>query len=265
MVQTSPDEPIMSDTTAARVPEVTARHVVEYEWLTQSRCLKPTYLLPVLRAAGDAWWNRYPGQDWDEYCRREMLRPLVTHLRVSTPETELDQGEPIEANLSIGMGARAGREGHRYGGRDEMVVRARGEVVATWSCDWLWLDFGGGDLPTFLSDPPRGLAVDLTELERPGRRPTVDGGQESAFRWTRRETDLNNHVFFLAYLERAENAVTEADSGFEAREWEMWYSLPSFAGERMLLRLTEPDPVAGRLGSMQAAGDDRLCATFRVR
>jgi hypothetical protein len=91
----------------------------------------------------------------------------------------------------------------------------------------------------------------------------VGGGLD--FRWSRRETGPNGHVSFLCYLERAENALTDVDRGFDTDEWELWYSMPSFAGERMRLRLAEWDPAAGRLGSISAADDGRLCATFRTR
>jgi hypothetical protein len=221
-------------------------------------------LLPALRAAGAAWWQRYPGQDWDDYCRREMVRPVVTHLRVSTPPTRLDQGEPVEITLSIGMGVLAGRSGDRYGGHDELVVRADGQPVAEWSCDWLWLDLRSAGMAGFLRHPPRNLGVDLVELARPARRPDVAGGRDLDFRWTRRETDLNGHVFFLCYLERAENALADVDHGFDANEWELWYTMPSFVGERMRLSLPERDPAAGRHGSIRAADDGRLCATFRT-
>jgi hypothetical protein len=137
--------------------------------------------------------------------------------------------------------------------------------VAEWSCDWLWLDLRSGGTAGFLRYPPRNLDVDLVELDRPDRRPDVAVGGGLDFRWSRRETDLNGHVFFMCYLERAENALADLHGGFDADEWELWYSMPSFAGERMRLRVAERDPVAGRLGTISAADDGRLCATFRTR
>jgi hypothetical protein len=97
-------------------------------------------------------------------------------------------------------------------------------------------------------------------------RPDASSGSaaEHRFRWALRETDMNNHVTFAAYLERAENALADAqlDAASPDRA-SIWFSRPSFAGE--LMRSVICDDDGAFLVRFMREQSGELCATLCLR
>ena len=121
----------------------------------------------------------------------------------------------------------------QYGGYDEIELSdAEQAPLGWWSQHWLWFSHERG---APLDRPAPGIEIDQTdELPPVPARPDASSASaaEHRFRWAVRETDMNNHVTFAAYLERAENALAGAqlDAASPDRA-SMWFRRPSFAGE----------------------------------
>lgn len=243
---------------------VSTQHEIIYENLTQDGGIKPTSLVQPLRAAGAQWWATHTGLDWASYCNDRNLRPLVTYLATETPAKGLASGSSVHANLTIAMGRIPGRKPgtYRYGGLDRLeLVTEDHQLVASWVCLWFWLSIQDGALPGFLTDPPDDLPARQADLPSVPLAPRLTNSQErERFKWTARETDLNNHVFFLSYLDRGENAL--ANIGCPAPAiCEAWYSRPAFLGETMVVDAEKSDP-PGQLLRIGRTPED-VCAVMR--
>jgi hypothetical protein len=120
----------------------------------------------------------------------------------------------------------------RYGGVDAIEWSVDGEPVVTCRHHWLWFSPAKNAL---LDDPAPGFSIDQsTSLDEPPAIPTLDGAREvGTFRWTLRESDINEHVNAVAYVERAENAAADAEAdGRALRRAGIWFRRPSFTGDR---------------------------------
>lgn len=75
---------------------------------------------------------------------------------------------------------------------------------------------------------------------------------------------MNNHVTFAAYVERAENALADAQLDAPSlTRVSIWFSRPSFAGELMHSVLGDDD--GALLVQFSRAQSGELCATLALR
>lgn len=248
-------------------PRTACRAHIPFEALTQAGALKETCLPQLLRTAGTRWWHEHLGRDWDAYLAEESVRPLVAYLRISCAATSLGAG--TEANLAIEVA-----HGHipdwrgngaRFGGFDRLQVTVDGHAapVATWVCLWYWLAFEPGTVPTFVESPPPGLLRQDPQLPRVPPRP--DGGSAepvAELTWTPRESDLNEHVFFMSYLERGQNALADAGLPATYETTEIWYGQPAFSGQHMAVAVDQRD-AGSVVVVIRRADTGGVCARIR--
>lgn len=75
---------------------------------------------------------------------------------------------------------------------------------------------------------------------------------------------MNSHVTFAAYVERAENALADAQrDAASLTRVSIWFSRPSFAGELMHSVLGDDDGALFVQFSRAQSGE--LCATLALR
>jgi hypothetical protein len=209
----------------------TAKILASYPAITQRGTVKPTHVLQMFEDVAAGWWRDVAGTDRWSYFARHEVRVLVRYVAVHTPAVRVTPGTPLGAELAVVLGPDP-RHG-RYGGHDELTVRAPDDtVVARWTSQWYWLDWRTDGAPTPRNQPPPDLPVPPTPLPQlPARPRGGDSTVLSEFIFTERETDLNNHVFFVAYLERGENTL--ADAGVTTGQFDTcrcWYLRPAQAG-----------------------------------
>lgn len=229
--------------------------------------LKETFLPQLLRTAGTRWWQQHVGRDWDAYLVEEGVRPLVAYLGVSCAATPLHGGTEADLCIEVAHGHIPDRrgDGARFGGFDRLEVTLDGHAapIATWTCLWYWLTFTPGAVPAFVGAPPPGLLPRDPQLPQAPVRPDDSAAEPVAeFTWTARESDLNEHVFFMAYLERGQNALADAGLRGAYGTTEVWYGQPAFAGQRMAVAVDRQDP-GSAVVAIRRADTGTSCARLR--
>lgn len=197
------------------------------------------------------------------YTARTGLAPIVTSLKLARAPHQLhiDQKMNLRIAGDYGFFPGAGDAPARFGGRDRIELTTEGATVVSMGQHWLWHHVRSGDL---LHEPAPGVATSQDqELAKPPARPRLlDPSVEGQFRWTPRETDLNQHINVLGYLERAENVLANAD-GLDpetAASVRLWFRRPSFLDDLMTARAgTEGDAM---IVELQQASSGNLCATL---
>lgn len=202
-----------------------------------------------------------------DYFATHELQPILRQVEVARDP----RAATLDAALSLHFAVRLGftldgrSESRRYGGHDAIaVVNEHGEALGDWTQQWLWFVPDRGAL---LHEPAPGMSIDQSE-ELPATEvaPRSSTGVEAGgFRWTPRETDANRHVTAYAYLERAENALADAevDAGRLHRA-SMWFRRPSRLGDRMACSLEEVDDDTV-LVLLRHEESEELCVTVRFR
>lgn len=200
-----------------------------------------------------------------EYFATYGLTPITTYAELERAPRSATLDIDVDLRYCATLGFELGGRGNarRYGGHDEIELTcADGEPLGWWRQHWLWFSQEHGAL---LDRPAPGIETAQSVELQPAPRPPDASAPAAAgrFRWGLRETDLNHHVTFAAYLERAENALADAqlDASPPDRA-SIWFRRPSFAGEVMtsfiagndrafVVRLTREQP-------------DELCATVSL-
>lgn len=211
--------------------------------LSQGSLLKPTALWDLMSASLNEFWPLATGGSGNDFLARTDVRTLLMQVAIERTREPVPDEHDLVVDFATTLGALPGGDTRppRYGGIDRVVLRDPGrpdgdDVVARWTAHWLWfhaLDDGG---LTLLHEPAPGVIVAQdSALEEPERPPRPGGAVPGLpFRWTARETDTNDHVFSLSYVERAENALADAGVDTAALHgWRAWYQRPSFLREQM--------------------------------
>lgn len=219
--------------------EGTAR--TAFAHLSQGGLLKPTGLLDLLSPTMNDFWPAAVGSTGADYLAATGVRSLLMQLSIERAAHAVADDHDLALRMVTTLGhqpAAAGKPA-RYGGVDRVEVRSAdgpdGPVHATWTAWWLWFTLGAAGIQ-LLHEPAPGVLVDQDDmLDAPLPVPRLDGGDvASRFRWSSRETDMNNHVFFLSYPQRAENALADAGIDTSAlHRWHAWFVRPSFLHEAM--------------------------------
>ena len=230
--------------------------------LDQDHRLKPTAVFGLFEAILPDTWAALAGTTRDDYFATHPARLVFAYLRVERLPARLRLDEQASLHFTGLAGHYPGRDGTpRYGLRDHLVISGQGGEALRWDACVYWVGMQGEGAGGFLSSPAPDLLADQSNaLQPPPPRPEVDGEVCGAFRWTPRETDFNRHVYFNAYLERAENALADLgrDPSLPAT-WELWFSRPAFLGETMEALVEE----SGDTAAVALRRDDGVvCATI---
>lgn len=210
--------------------------------LSQGGLLKPTGLWDLLSPTMNEFWPAAVGATGADYLDATGVRSVLMQLSAERAPHPVPDDHDLSIGIATTLGALPGSGGRppRYGGLDRVEVRdlgvQDGPVHARWSAWWLWFTAGEHGAIHPLHEPAPKVVVDQDDvLDAPLPVPRIEGGvAASRFRWTSRETDMNDHVFFLSYPQRAENALADAglDTGALHR-WHVWFVRPSFLHEAM--------------------------------
>lgn len=209
--------------------------------LSQGGLLKPTGLLDLLSPTMNDFWPAAVGSTGADYLEATEVRSLLMQLSIERAAHPVADDHDLALDMVTTLGYMPGSGGKppRYGGVDRVQVRSaddiNGPVHATWTAWWLWFRIGPRGIEV-LHDPAPKVLVDQDDaLDPPLPVPRMDTADvASRFRWSSRETDMNNHVFFLSYPQRAENALADAGIDTSAlHRWRAWFVRPSFLHEAM--------------------------------
>lgn len=235
--------------------------VIADEAVDQDRRLKPSHMMRLFDAAAQHWWTTVTGMGRHEFCERAGVRVFMSQLGIAIADGPVLPGDQVTVRMDSIAGADAG--GRRYGGDDLVTVTAAdGRELARWTGRWWWLNWGDGGPQGFTAAPPAGLSVVMTDLPVPPAppRPSV-GAPSSSFTWSARDTDVNDHVYFLAYRERAENALAEFGAATaRVRAIECFYRRPCVAGQAMHAVVTPVD--VGLLVELRHAATGAVAASL---
>lgn len=196
-----------------------------------------------------------------DYTARTGLNPITTFIDLARVPHQLHVDQEVDLRIAGDYGYYPGRDDApaRFGGQDRIELTADGTVVASWGQRWLWHNVRSGEL---LHEPAPEIATPQDqELARPPARPRLhDPSVEEEFHWTPRETDLNQHINVLGYLERAENVLANGDELDRAASVRLWFRQPSFLDDLMTARAGREDDAM--IVELEQADSGNLCATL---
>lgn len=210
------------------------RAEVSFESLHQHLFLKPSFIYRYADGVGTEWWKSLVGRTHSEYFAEAHLGAVLTYLRVDILPTPLMPQDEVKIRFTTRLGRYAYMPGKpaRYGGIDEITILDRqGRAAAHLEAYWLWFHHSPTGKPGTIAEPPPLFPPVDRELAPHAAPPAAAGKPGARFRWARRETDLNQHVNSIAFIERAENVLADAQVETpEAGRTEVWYMKPGFAG-----------------------------------
>jgi hypothetical protein len=244
----------------------TDRQRIGFADIDQDRRVKFSSVIGFVGAGYSGLFSQLTTVDRVDYFTTHGLTPITTHAQLerASRDTPLDTEVELRYNVTLGFVRGRRSDMRRYGGYDDIELRdAERVLLGWWSQHWLWFSQERG---APLDRPAPELEIDQTdELPPVPTRPDSCSGNsvENRFRWALRETDINNHVSFAAYLERAENAVADAQLDVASPDRvSIWFSRPSFAGELMHSVICADE--GAFLVQFVRAQSDELCATLRL-
>ena len=245
----------------------TDRQRIGFADIDQDRRIKFSSMIRFVGAGYTGLFSQLTTVDRADYFAAHGLTPITTYAQFErgSSSTTLDTEVELRYGVTLGFLRSRRSDARRFGGYDEIELSDAERVpVGWWSQQWLWFSREHG---APLDRPAPGLEVDQTdELPPVPTRPDPSSGTdaEHRFRWALRETDINNHVNLAAYVERAENALADAqlDAASPDRV-SIWFSRPSFAGELMHSVISDDD--GALLVQFSRAQSGELCATLALR
>jgi hypothetical protein len=211
------------------------RAEVSFESLHQHLYLKPSFIYRYADGVGTAWWKALVGRTHSEYFAEAHLGAVLTFLRIDIRPTPLMPQDELAIRFTTRLGRYAFLPGKppRYGGIDDIWLSDKaGQEAAHLQAYWLWFHHNPAGKPGTIAAPPPLFPPVERDLPPHPQAPEAHGAPAATFRWTRRETDLNQHVNSIAFIERAENALADAQVATPAAgRTEVWYLKPGFAGD----------------------------------
>jgi hypothetical protein len=246
----------------------TERQRIGFADIDQDRRIKFSSMIRFVGAGYAGLFSQLTTVDRADYFTTHGLTPITTYAQLERASRSTPLDTEIELSYGVTLGFVRGRRQsdlRRYGGYDEIELSdAERAPLGWWSQQWLWFSQEHG---APLDRPAPGLDFDQTdELPAVPARPDPSSGSaaEHRFRWALRETDINNHVTFAAYLERAENTLADAQLNAASPDRaSIWFSRPSFAGELMHSVIGDDDG-AFTVHFLREQSDE-LCATLCLR
>lgn len=227
--------------------------------------LKPSQLSDFHDPAARAFFHDLTGEIRFAFFERAGVRAVITHLAVETTTARLQPDEPVTVIFRMAVGVVEGSaperpERPRLGATTTMEVFHDDACIVRWDDHARWVRLEDGVPRPVETLPPEFEPAWVGTLPRAPRPPKLEGwGPVTTFTWGPRDTDLNEHVFFLSYLERVEDAFAERRSSHEPpQRCEMWFRSPAFLGERM--QVLEAAHGQGRYACLQRTEDMVPCA-----
>ena len=243
----------------------TERQRIGFADIGQDRRIKFSSMIRFVGAGYAGLFSQLGTTGRADYFTTHGLTPVTTYAQLERASRSTTLDTEVELRYSATLGFMRGRQSDpRYGGYDEIeLTDADRKPLGWWSQHWLWFSQERG---APLVRPAPGLEIDQSdELPLLPARPDVSAGTAPMhrFRWGLRETDMNNHVSFSAYLERAENALADAQLNATSPDRaSIWFSRPSFAGELMHSLISDDD--GAFLVQLAREPSDEPCATLRL-
>jgi len=245
----------------------TDRQRIGFADIDQDRRIKFSSMIRFVGSGYAGPFSQLTTVDRADYFTSRGLTPITTYAQLERASRGTTLDTEVELRYGATLGFVRGRQSdaRRFGGYDEIELSDAERVsLGAWSQHWLWFSHEQG---APLDRPAPGLEIDQTdELPPVPTRPDSSSGiaPEHRFRWGLRETDMNSHVTFAAYLERAENALADAqlDAASPDRV-SIWFSRPSYAGELMHGVIGGDD--RAHLVQFLRAQSGELCATLAIK
>lgn len=226
----------MSPEAPATQNEIIWTTEVAFETLHQHRLFKPTHVYRYADIPTTQWWHACIGMSHSAYYGKYRLGAVLTYLAVDIFDVAMMPQDPVTVRFktSLGRYAFAPEKPPRYGGIDDLrLVSGDGREAARVTSYWLWFRTPVEGKPGTIAEPPPLFAPADRLFDPHSQAPAFAGTPAGEFRWTRRETDLNQHVNSLSFLERAENALADAGvTPAPTGRFEIWYQKPGFVGQR---------------------------------
>jgi hypothetical protein len=243
------------------------RQRIGFADIDQDRRIKFSSVIRFVGAGYAGLFSQLTTIDRADYFTAHGLTPITTYAQLERTSGSPPLDTEIELRYGATLGFARGRQSdlRRYGGYDEIELsEAEQAPLGWWSQHWLWFSQEHG---APLDRPAPGLEIAQTdELPPVPARPdpSSPSAAEHRFRWALRETDMNNHVTFAAYLERAENALADAQlDAASPDQVSIWFRRPSFAGELMRSVIGNDD--GAFLVQFMREQSGELCATLCLR
>jgi len=243
------------------------RQRIGFADIDQDRRIKFSSMIRLVGAGYTGLFSQLTTVERADYFADHGLTPITTHAQLERVSSSTPLDTEVELRYGVTLGFMSGRRSaaRRFGGHDEIELSDAERVpLGWWSQHWLWFSQEQG---APLERPAPGLEIDQTdELPPVPTRPDPSSGTAAGrpFRWALRETDMNNHVTFAAYVERAENALADAQlDAASLNRASIWFSRPSFAGELMHCVIGDDD--GALLVQFSRAQSGELCATLALR
>lgn len=180
-----------------------------------------------------------------EFFTTYAMAPVSTFIGVEIADADAFLDDDVTITVDNRIGYHLGSK-RRYGGIQEFAITKTGTLVASLRHYWVWFSFT--TLTTF-SEPAPGAKPGISQDEELAPMPAppdlAAAAPAGSFRWTMRDTDLNQHVQSLAWIERAENVAADALGRAESyRKAGIWFRQPALAGEEMAPQVVPgPEPV----------------------
>lgn len=233
---------------------LTSAESLAFYGITAAGTLQPRELFRFMENTGPQWWVPVSGMTRQAFWSKHRIALVARRTTIRTLEGGCRPSDKVVVEHLIRHGRRARPNGPpEYGFVDIVRVRQEpeGVIVSDLTVDSVWLTFQAGT-PRVVTELPAGLNCPVEELptvDPPPRLGTAD--DTSGFTWTLRETDITNgHISFPSYLERAENALSDAGHPVPDRlSWQGWYRQQCLGGERMALAVRQ-EPGAFIFGFM---------------
>lgn len=244
---------------------------IQFESVTQDARLKPSEIYRYGDSLNTVWWRNAIGKTHSDYYKETFVGAVLTHLVVTLDEGRVLPQDQATLRFQTRLGRLPGPNGKtpRYGGIDRIeIINPRGTRAGSVESVWYWFKGAPGEKPGTMEAPPPLFPPCDRMLEAgpppPALHPVDQPAVANRFTWTDRETDLNRHVNSVAFVERIENALADADpEGPRPKAFELWYHKPGFRGQRMETCLSPRE--GGTLVLIRGADAGVLSVTARVQ
>lgn len=233
--------------------EVLAFTEIVWDSITQASTLKPVHVFRYADIGGTAWWRQVVGTTWSAYFETHRLGAVLTYVRLEMFEHSITPLTPARVRWTTHLGKFPDTmRPPRYGGVDMVALETReGTSIARVRSTWLWFHIPeDGSKPGTIDRPPPGFPVERS-LKPPPSPPELEDREVpliQRFRWSERDTDLNQHVNSIAYWERFENALADWGRSLPVPgSFAIWYRKPAFLGQWAHVGLLDDDPPVLRI------------------
>lgn len=205
--------------------------------LAQDGSVKIPDLFRAWERLAPQWWEYATGAARDRYWKSVQHFVVSRYAKVTCASGGWRVGTRVKTRLVTTAGTRPRSDGGvEAGAVDRFEMRDEdGALVGAVEQAWTWMDASSNAGPRVARQPPPGLRCAQHSLPAVEKTPSPENlSPVEQFTWSVRETDINRHVSFLSYFDRADNALArQGPSCSPPRTWEAWYRRECVANEPM--------------------------------